>query len=84
MADIEFSAEEKSLIVNKIQSYFDQELGQEIGGFDAEFLLDFFSREVGAYYYNQGLNDAKGIIEERMGSLTDAIYEIEKPTTFAR
>ncbi|PWQ92340.1 DUF2164 domain-containing protein [Leucothrix pacifica] len=84
MADIEFSAEEKSVIVDKIQRYFDEELGQEIGGFDAEFLLDFFSHEVGAYYYNQGLNDAKGLIEERLTSLTDAIYEIEKPTTFAR
>lgn len=84
MAEIEFSTEEKALIVDKIQHYFDQELGQEIGGFDAEFLLDFFSREVGAYYYNQGLNDAKNIVEERLMSVTDAIYEIEKPTTFAR
>lgn len=84
MSDIEFSAEEKALIVDKIQRYFDQELGQEIGGFDAEFLLEFFSREVGAYYYNQGLSDAKTIIEERLMSVTDAIYEIEKPTTFTR
>lgn len=84
MADIEFSADEKASIVSKIQDYFDQELGQDIGGFDAEFLLDFFSREVGAYYYNQGLNDAKALIEERLASLTDAIYEIEKPIEFTR
>lgn len=84
MAEIKFSSEEKAIIISNIQHYFDQELGQEIGGFDAEFLLDFFSREMGAYYYNQGLSDAKAIIEERMSSLTDAIYEIEKPTNFAQ
>nr|WP_233449279.1 DUF2164 family protein [Xanthomonas perforans] len=28
---------------------------QQIGRFDAEFLLDFFTEEVGAYFYNRGI-----------------------------
>ncbi|MDC0011245.1 DUF2164 domain-containing protein, partial [Porticoccaceae bacterium] len=51
---------------------------------DAEFLLDFFSEEVGAYYYNRGLSDAKLILEQKLESITDAFYEIEKPTDFIR
>jgi len=84
MSNIEFSKEEKELLVKKIQLYFNDELDQKIGQFDAEFLLDFFSEEVGAYYYNRGLQDAQAILESKMDAITDAIYEIEKPTEFSR
>ncbi len=84
MSKIEFTRAEKDVLVKKIQFYFDQELEQEIGQFDAEFLLDFFSEELGAYYYNRGLYDAQLIIQEKVESISDAIYEIEKPTNFVK
>jgi len=84
MSELKFSKEEKEIIKSKIQLYFREELNQEIGQFDAEFLLDFFSQEVGAYYYNRGLYDAQAILEKKMDTITEAIYELEKPTEFAR
>ena len=84
MSIIKFSKEEKEILVGKIQLYFSEELEQKIGKFDAEFFLDFFSEEVGAYYYNRGLYDAQTILESKLESITDAIYEIEKPTQFSR
>jgi uncharacterized protein (DUF2164 family) len=84
MPEIEFTKEEKDILVQKIKRYFVDELDQEIAQFDAEFLLDFFSREVGPYYYNGGLFDAKSLIEDKLETLTDAFYEIEKPTDFMR
>ena len=84
MPSVEFSKEEKDAIIRKIQLYCQKKLDQEIGQFDAEFLLDFFSEEVGAYYYNRGLYDAQTILESRLESISDAIYEIEKPTEFMR
>ena len=82
MSVIEFSKDEKAILVRKIQLYFQEELHQEIGSFDAQFLLDFFSEEVGAYFYNRGLYDAQTILQKRLDSLTEAIYELEKPTEF--
>jgi uncharacterized protein (DUF2164 family) len=84
MAMIEFSAQEKSLIIDKVQRYFEAELDQDIGKFEAEFLIDFFAEEVGAYFYNRGLNDAKAVLEEKLASISDELYEIEKPTHFVR
>ncbi|MEN8178709.1 MAG: DUF2164 domain-containing protein [Pseudomonadota bacterium] len=84
MSVIKFSKNEKELIVRKIQLYFREELDQEVGQFDAEFLLDFFSEEVGSYYYNRGLYDAQAILESKMENIAEAIYELEKPTDFAR
>ncbi len=84
MSELKFSKEEKEIIRNKIQLYFREELNQEIGQFDAEFLLDFFSQEVGAYYYNRGLYDAQAILEKKMDTITEGIYELERPTEFSR
>ncbi|NND66654.1 MAG: DUF2164 family protein, partial [Halioglobus sp.] len=43
MAEIKFSPEERDAICRKVQLYFQEELEQEIGQFDAGFLLDFFA-----------------------------------------
>ena len=73
-----FSEEQKTALVQKIQGYFSEELGQEIGKFEAEFLLDFLGEEIGKYSYNQGLKDAQAILEGRMDAITEAIAELEK------
>ena len=76
---IEFSKEEKQALVEKIRTYMNDELDQEIGQFDAEFLLDFFSDNIGKFYYNRGLYDAQVILEGRLDAITEAIAELEKP-----
>ena len=83
MPDITFSAEEKAHIVRKIRLYFDQELKQEIGRFDAEFLLDFMAEEVGVYFYNRGLYDAQALLSKRLDDLSAAILDLERPTEFS-
>ena len=84
MSEISFTREERELICSKIQLYFQEELEQEIGQFDAGFLLDFFAEEVGAFFYNRGLYDAQVLLESRLENFAEAIYEIEKPTPFVR
>ncbi len=83
MNEIKFSTEEKAIIVRRIQLYFSQELKQDIGRFDAEFLLDFFAEEVGSYFYNRGLYDAQTILAKRLDDVADAIFQLEKPTEFS-
>ncbi len=82
MADIKFSKEEKEIITQKIHTYFQKELNQEIGRFDAEFLLDFFAKEIGSYFYNRGLYDAQAMLSKRVEELTESILTLEKPTEF--
>lgn len=84
MSEIEFSKDEKEAIGRKIQLYFEEELEQQIGMFDAQFLLDFFTTEIGPFFYNRGLYDAQAIFEKTVESVGDAIYEVEKPTQFRR
>jgi uncharacterized protein (DUF2164 family) len=84
MSEITFTREEREVICRKIQLYFQEELAQELGQFDAGFMLDFFAEEIGPYFFNRGLYDAQAILENRMENIAEAIYEIEKPTQFLR
>jgi len=84
MSGIDFSKQEKEIITKKIQLYFSEELNQDIGQFDAQFLLDFFAEEIGPYFYNRGLYDAQAILEKRLGDIAEAIYDLEKVTEFRR
>jgi len=81
MQPIQFSKEDKAIITEKIQHYFEEKLHYEIGAFDAEFLLDFLSEALGAYYYNRGLEEAQAILNKKLENITEAISELEKPTS---
>lgn len=84
MSDIKFTGEEKAILVDKLQRYFRRELNQDLGQFDAGFLLDFFSTDMGVYFYNRGLSDAQAMLEKKLDSISEAIDELEKPTDFMK
>ena len=77
---IKFTRNQQEAIVAKLQRYFINELDQDIGQFDAEFLIDFFAKEIGSAFYNKGLLDAQAIVNEKVLTISDAIYEIEQPS----
>ncbi len=78
MSEIKFTKEEKETLVPKIKMYLAEELDMEIGNFDAEFLLDFFSEEVGPYFYNRGIKDSLDMLDTRMEEVKESIYVLEK------
>ncbi len=84
MTTIEFSTEERTILARKIKSYVVAELDLEIGDFDAGFLLDFFTKEIGPYFYNRGLYDAQALLSKRIDEIGEAIIDLEKPTEVLR
>lgn len=78
MTTITLSNDNKTHLLNKLQQYFEMELDYDLGQFDAEFLVDFISKELGRIYYNQGLYDAQAVLESRIETVVEAISEIEK------
>ena len=79
MSEIKFSRDETSRIVSKVKKHFIDELDQEIGGFEAEFLIDFFAKEIGSYFYNRGLSDAQNLFTTKAEEIGYLIQELEKP-----
>jgi uncharacterized protein (DUF2164 family) len=77
---VTFTPEQKAVLVEKIKTYFERELDQEIGAFDAEFLLDFFAAEMGNHFYNRGLYDGLETLQAKIDLLADDVgYTLEKP-----
>ncbi|WP_369977621.1 DUF2164 domain-containing protein [Xanthomonas bundabergensis] len=72
--------EEKARIAEQLQRYLREELQQEVGGFEAEFLLDFVADRIGAQFYNRGLQDARTLLAAQLDALDDALYQLEQPT----
>ena len=77
---INISRKNKNKITQDIQQWFRENLDQEIGNLDAEFLLDYFTENLGGFYYNQALSDIHGLIAEKTESLADSIYDLMKDT----
>ena len=80
MSEIRLEQKSKQELVQRLQRYMGDELEIEVGGFDAEFLLDFFAEQVGCFYYNQGLADALSAIENKVQEFSDLVCELEKDT----
>ena len=79
---ISISRKNKDKIVQILQEWFKDNLDQDIGNLDAEFLTDFFTENIGALYYNQALKDVHTLIYEKTESLVDNIYELSTDTAF--
>ncbi|GGE39386.1 hypothetical protein GCM10011391_17720 [Pullulanibacillus camelliae] len=72
------SKEVKEAIIEKLQSYFYSERGEELGLIGAENLYDFFIKEFAPYVYNEALLDARNVAERQMESLNEELYVLEK------
>jgi len=75
------SRENKDKFIQDLQDWFQENLDQEVGNLDAEFLFDFFTDNVGGIYYNQALRDVHTLFHEKTESLADSIYELTKETS---
>lgn len=78
MSAIELDPVIKEAMVKRLQSYLAEELDIELGGFDAQFLLDFFAEQLGCQYYNQGLADALNAFQTKVEECSELVYELEQ------
>jgi uncharacterized protein (DUF2164 family) len=73
------SLEQKQAMMGQVQQYMEIELGETLGDLAAESMLEFMLQTLGPVVYNQALQDARKVINERMLSLEDELYTLEKP-----
>ena len=78
MSKLELSKEAQSAAAAALSRYLKSELDVEVKGFDAVFLVDFITEELGPHYYNQGLADACAVLAKKVDEIGEAIYGIEK------
>ena len=76
---IELSGERRDRIVRSARRFFEERLDLELSDFQAERVVDFFVKELGAPVYNQAIRDAHGFLQEKLTDLDGEFYEPEEP-----
>ncbi|WP_078410184.1 DUF2164 domain-containing protein [Priestia abyssalis] len=76
---IKFSQEQKNRMIADIQRFFEEERGEEIGELAAESVLEFVKEHLGPHFYNQAIKDTKELIEQKMLSIEEDLYALERP-----
>lgn len=69
----------KQEIKERIQSYIYKEHGEEIGELAAESWLHFFAEELGVHFYNQGVSDAKAMLEQKVMTMEEDVESLKRP-----
>ncbi|MDQ0246073.1 uncharacterized protein (DUF2164 family) [Bacillus fengqiuensis] len=76
---IKFSQEQKNRMIADIQRFFEEERGEEIGELAAENVLEFVKEHLGPHFYNQAIKDTKELVEQKMLSIEEDLYALERP-----
>ncbi|WML44785.1 DUF2164 domain-containing protein [Neobacillus sp. PS3-40] len=65
-------------MIADIQRFFYEERNEEIGNLAAENVLEFFKSHLGPHFYNEAIKDARTLMGEKMASIEDDFYMLEK------
>ncbi|RJX38925.1 DUF2164 domain-containing protein [Paenibacillus pinisoli] len=79
MVPIKLPREQKLQLVSNLQQYAYDELSVDMGQLAGENMLDFMMKELAPYIYNQAMADARRVIEQRMASIEEELYALERP-----
>ncbi|MCM3741535.1 DUF2164 domain-containing protein [Oceanobacillus luteolus] len=75
---IRIAKETKEEMISSLKDYFYNERSEEIGELAAENMLHYFLEEIGPHIYNQGIRDAKAMVDQKMMNLEEDILSLEK------
>ena len=76
---IELAGERRERMVRSVQKFFEDRLDQALSEFQAELLIEFFVKELGAPVYNQAIRDAHAWVEEKLTDLEGEFFEPDEP-----
>lgn len=74
---IKLSKDTEERLLTSLQRYCAENFEEEIGNLKARMLLDFCLREIGPSIYNQAVQDAQAVMQEKIVEVETSCYESE-------
>ncbi|WP_127537286.1 DUF2164 domain-containing protein [Paenibacillus illinoisensis] len=78
MNTLKLTKEQQDEAIRTIQSYFQEERGEELGDLAAWGVLDLFMTKLAPYIYNQALSDARTTVNQRMATMEEDLFALER------
>ena len=75
---IKLSDDARAQLIDAVGRLFADEFDRELSEFQAQRLIDFFVRRLGAPVYNQAIQDARGFLQTKLDDLDGEFYEPEE------
>ena len=76
---INLADDRKQAIFNALNRFYDEIFDEPLSQYQAERLLEFFVVTLGHSFYNQGVQDARAFIFDKLEDLDAEFYEPEEP-----
>lgn len=70
--------ERRVRLIASIKRFYEDAFDETLSDFRTAELLDFFVAGLGPVVYNQGVQDARGYLQERLDDLEGEVYEPER------
>jgi uncharacterized protein (DUF2164 family) len=74
---IEYPDQARKQAIASVKRYFDEVLDQDIGDLKAEMMLDFIVKEIAPTVYNQAIQDAQKLMQERVTEMDGSLFAVE-------
>jgi uncharacterized protein (DUF2164 family) len=74
---IKLSEEARERIIHATRQFFCDDLDSSLSDFQAERVIEFFLRELGAPVYNQAIGHARQFLQTKLDDLDGEFYEPE-------
>ena len=75
---VRLSDEGRERLKLAVGAFFRDVLDHDLSEFQAERLIAFFVRELGAPVYNQAIQDARAFVQDKLEDLEGEFYEPER------
>lgn len=64
--------------VQLIKRFLEERFELELGSFEAQEVLDLFTREIAPHYYNKAIFDVQTVLKDRFESIESDLWALEK------
>lgn len=72
---IQLSDTNKLAAIQSIQRYMEKEIDTDLSEMEAEGILDYFTKELGPFAYNKGIEDAQQFLLLKAEDLSGTCFE---------
>ncbi|WP_168123962.1 DUF2164 domain-containing protein [Paenibacillus sp. HB172176] len=84
MTTMKLPRETKLQMAASLQQFMEIEHGIELGQLAGEQFIEFIMKELSPYIYNEAIEDARVVIEQRMAATEEDLYALKKPLRLTR
>ncbi|MBN8237079.1 DUF2164 domain-containing protein [Halobacillus kuroshimensis] len=76
---VKLKKEQQEYMAERIKEWFELERGEVIGDLAADQWVHQMAEEMGPFFYNKGVEDARRMVEQKVMNVDEDLRSLERP-----